>query len=112
MDGGAAPEYKLVVDEQTPLLYKAYCPPPKPLSPEDIAQRRRSLGIASVLSIDASSLGLSPGYLSASDVISRKSSQSFRSDVSVSAVPDELEPHDQWWLRAWRRVTRCLCCYL
>ncbi|KAJ1796439.1 hypothetical protein LPJ59_003750 [Coemansia sp. RSA 2399] len=36
-------------DETQPLLpYKQpYCPPPAPLSPEDIAQRRRSLGIES-----------------------------------------------------------------
>ncbi|KAJ2783382.1 hypothetical protein H4R18_001749 [Coemansia javaensis] len=47
-------------NEQSPLLGRAYCPPPKPLSPEDIAQRRRSLGIASVLSIDVSP-GRSPG---------------------------------------------------
>ncbi|KAJ2088672.1 hypothetical protein IW138_004054 [Coemansia sp. RSA 986] len=37
-----------VNDETQPLLYaQPYCPPPAPLSPEDIAQRRRSLGIES-----------------------------------------------------------------
>ncbi|KAJ2802295.1 hypothetical protein H4R20_003335, partial [Coemansia guatemalensis] len=78
---------KQEANERTPLLYSAYCPPPKPLSPEDIVQRRRSLGIDSVLSIDTGSAGLTPltsDYLSvsASDAHSRLSSQSCRSGVA------------------------------
>ncbi|KAI9504559.1 hypothetical protein BX070DRAFT_233676 [Coemansia spiralis] len=39
-----------VDDERRPLLYgQPYRPPPAPLSSEDIAQRRRSLGIDSAL---------------------------------------------------------------
>ncbi|KAJ1955591.1 hypothetical protein EC988_001797 [Linderina pennispora] len=42
-------------DEHKPLLptttkRTGYCPPPAPLSPEDIIQRRRSLGLSSVYS--------------------------------------------------------------
>ncbi|PIA18675.1 hypothetical protein COEREDRAFT_79681 [Coemansia reversa NRRL 1564] len=83
-----------VANEYTPLLYNAYCPPPKPLSPEDIVQRRRSLGIDSVLSIDASSAGLTPltsDYLSvsASDAHSRLSAQSCRSSIAAAGIADQ-----------------------
>ncbi|KAJ2775646.1 hypothetical protein IWQ57_000275 [Coemansia nantahalensis] len=53
--------------ERTPLLYVGYCPPPKPLSAEDVAQRRRSLGILSELSVELLSAGPTPECLSASD---------------------------------------------
>ncbi|KAJ2449973.1 hypothetical protein GGF42_004618 [Coemansia sp. RSA 2424] len=41
--------------ERSPLIYQPYCPPPAPLSPEDIRQRRRSLGLESQLTADARS---------------------------------------------------------
>ncbi|KAJ2276454.1 hypothetical protein GGH14_003542 [Coemansia sp. RSA 370] len=84
--------------EHSPLLYTAYCPPPKPLSPEDIAQRRRSLGIESMVSADDCTFGLVPDYLSisVSDVISRKSSQSFRSELSAAGAVggNEITSHN------------------
>ncbi|KAJ2158193.1 hypothetical protein GGF46_003966, partial [Coemansia sp. RSA 552] len=69
-------EGKVAQDERTPLLYPGYyTPPPQPLSPEDIRQRRRSLGIASVLSIDARSSSITPGCYTSSGAVSVKSSQ-------------------------------------
>ncbi|KAJ2030975.1 hypothetical protein IWW57_000927 [Coemansia sp. S610] len=44
-----------VEGERRPLICQPYCPPPAPLSPEDIRQRRRSLGLASQLTVDARS---------------------------------------------------------
>ncbi|KAJ2080504.1 hypothetical protein H4R24_003024 [Coemansia sp. RSA 988] len=104
------PTNKHEADERTPLLYSAYCPPPKPLSPEDIVQRRRSLGIESVLSIDAGSAGLTPlssDYLSvsASDAHSRLSSQSCRSGIVPTVVVDqELHTTQINRIRTW-----CMC---
>ncbi|KAJ2742712.1 hypothetical protein GGI20_004276 [Coemansia sp. BCRC 34301] len=41
--------------ERSLLICQPYCPPPAPLSPEDIRQRRRSLGLESQLTADARS---------------------------------------------------------
>ncbi|KAJ2661046.1 hypothetical protein IWW48_002601 [Coemansia sp. RSA 1200] len=60
----------VVDNERRPLLYgQPYSPPPTPLSPEDIVQRRRSLGIDSA-SIDgevASLGGNSEGNIECGD---------------------------------------------
>ncbi|KAJ2386864.1 hypothetical protein GGI05_004252, partial [Coemansia sp. RSA 2603] len=52
-----ATESKLNNDETQPLLqFRPYCPPPAPLSPEDIIQRKRSLGIISLYTEDGDAL--------------------------------------------------------
>ncbi|KAJ1723493.1 hypothetical protein LPJ53_002150 [Coemansia erecta] len=53
----ATTESKPYNDETRPLLqFRPYCPPPAPLSPEDIIQRKRSLGIMSLYTEDGDSL--------------------------------------------------------
>ncbi|KAJ2754633.1 hypothetical protein GGI19_002255 [Coemansia pectinata] len=54
-NGGARAYSDGAEDERTPLVFQPYCPPPAPLSPEDIRQRRRSLGLESQLTADARS---------------------------------------------------------
>ncbi|KAJ2793837.1 hypothetical protein H4S07_006932 [Coemansia furcata] len=54
-NGGARACYDGVEDERQPLICRPYCPPPAPLSTEDIRQRRRSLGLESQLTVDARS---------------------------------------------------------
>ncbi|KAJ2716727.1 hypothetical protein H4R19_000467 [Coemansia spiralis] len=84
--------------ERTPLLFVGYCPPPKPLSAEDIAQRRRSLGIVSELSVDLLSAGPTPECLSACD-----SANDDRAPLPGGAAG---EARSEW---LWCRLPRHLC---
>ncbi|KAJ2778225.1 hypothetical protein GGI15_004241 [Coemansia interrupta] len=66
--GAATTESKPLNDETRPLLqFRPYCPPPAPLSPEDIIQRKRSLGIVSLYTEDGD--GLSALSMSFSSIL-------------------------------------------